>query len=97
MLKKTNAPPPENPDWKNFVHMRRHYMRDRHGDPDEDFESYCLALSDGHSPPEIVDAAVAMTLTAIGKNGIYPWIPPLATFLINLPPPVSNVMPLRPE
>jgi hypothetical protein len=46
-------------------------------------------------PQEILDAAIAMTLSAIGKNFVYPWIPPLAKFLMNLPPPASNVVSLR--
>jgi hypothetical protein len=97
MLDKTPKPP-EPPKWenkRNFWKVRQHYMRDRHGDPDSDFEAYTVALADGHMPEEILDAAVAMTLTALGKGGEYPWIPPLAKFLTILPPPASNVVPLR--
>jgi hypothetical protein len=96
MLDKT----PMTPEWenkRNFWKVRNCYVQDRRGDPDADFEAYCCALGDGHMPEEILDAAVAMTLSAIGKNFVYPWIPPLAQFLMNLPPPASNVVPLRPE
>lgn len=83
--------PIETTDWrikKNFWEVRGCYMKDRHGDPDRDFEAYAVALADGHSAEEILDAVCAMTFSAIGKGGNYPHIPPLAKFLTSLPAPV---------
>jgi hypothetical protein len=94
MLDKT-ATPPESPNWKNFLQVRRCYIRDLHGDLDQDFAAYCCALSDGFMPEQILDATIAMTGSACGKDGQYSWIPKLAVFLMNLPPPVSNVVKLR--
>jgi hypothetical protein len=68
MLDKTQRPP----EWqtrKNFWEVVRVYMRDRVGDPDCDFEAYAVALADGHSHEEILDATVSMTLSAVGKGG----------------------------
>jgi hypothetical protein len=85
-----DAMPIETTDWrikKNFWEVRRCYMKDRHGDVDRDLEAYAVALADGHSAEEILDAACAMTFSAIDKGGVYPWIPELAKFLTSLPPP----------
>jgi hypothetical protein len=84
------AMPIETTDWrtrKTFWELRSVYMKDRHGDVDRDLEAYAVALADGHSAEEILDAACAMTFSAIDKGGVYPWIPELAKFLTSLPPP----------
>jgi hypothetical protein len=81
----TTAKPPEWQYKRNFWQVRRVYMKDRVGDPDRDFEAYAIALADGHSHKEILDAAVRMTCSAIGMGGHYPHIPPLAKFLTSLP------------
>ena len=84
MLDKT-AEPPEWQNKRNFWRVRRVYLKDRVGDPDRDFEAYVIALADGHSHEEILDAAMRMTWSAIGKGGHDPHIPELAKFLTSLP------------
>jgi hypothetical protein len=84
------AMPIETTDWrtrKTFWELRSVYMKDRHGDVDRDLEAYAVALADGHTHEEILDAAMTVTFSAIGKGGRYPDIPALAKLLASLPPP----------